>query len=78
MCQGNETVSKAEIEQLLKSKKLDSPRDSDRVQDPSYGCDILLRRSAGDTRVTIFNDGHIAIPEACCAWLAAQTRNTTR
>ena len=76
--QGMEQISDSEMEQLQKNKQLVAPRDSDRVTDESYGCDILLRRRAGDARVTIFDGEHVALPEACCGWLAEQRRGTKR
>lgn len=76
--QGTEQISDSEMEQLQKNGKLEAPRDTDRAIDESYGCDILLRRTTGATRVTIFDGGHVALPEACCAWLAEQQRTTTR
>ena len=76
--QGTSPISDSEIEQLLIHEKLDAPQESDRTADPSYDCAILLRRSAGDARITIFDGGHVALPQACCAWLAKQQRATTR
>jgi dipeptidyl aminopeptidase/acylaminoacyl peptidase len=76
--QGRSPISESEIEQLLKREQLDVPQESNRAADPSYGCAILLRRTAGDARISIFDGGHVAIPAACCVWLAKQQRATTR
>jgi poly(3-hydroxybutyrate) depolymerase len=76
LARGDKQISSPEVEQLLVKGKLEQPRDSDRVTDESYGCDIILRRHAGPARVTIFQGGHIAIPEACCHWLSEQHRST--
>lgn len=74
----SETISEAEMEQLWSDGKLAKPRESDQVTDQSYGRDILLRRHAGDSRVTIFQGGHEGLPEGCCAWLSQQRRTTKR
>jgi len=71
---GDPGVSQEEAEQLWTDQKLASPQPSDMVTDESYGRDIILRRHSGKARVTIFQGGHEGLPEACCAWLAKQTR----
>ena len=75
---GKKEISIAEMEQLQTNKQLDQPRDSDHVADGSFGCEILLRRRAGDARITVFKGEHVAFPEACCEWLAQQHRPTTK
>lgn len=70
-------VTDQEIEELWISEALTAPRPSDTAADPDYGRDIRLRRTAGETRVTIFDGGHEGLPAAACAWLERQTRRTT-
>lgn len=43
-------------------------------QDATYGRQLYLRRTAGPSRVTIFEGGHEGIPAAACAWLADQRK----
>jgi predicted peptidase len=75
---GKKEISVAEMNQLQTNKKLDRPRDGDQIIDNSFGCEILLRRRAGDSRVTVFQGEHVALPEACCEWLAQQYRATKK
>jgi pimeloyl-ACP methyl ester carboxylesterase len=42
----------------------------------TYPREIHLRRTAGNTRVTIFEGTHEALPDAACAWLASKRRAT--
>lgn len=42
--------------------------------DPVYGRAIYLRRTAGPSRLTIFDGGHEDLPAAGCAWLDAHER----
>jgi len=69
---GNPQISAAEIAQLSKDKKLKAPRSSDREEDESYGRELLLRRTSGDARVTIFQGGHESLPAASVAWLQSK------
>jgi poly(3-hydroxybutyrate) depolymerase len=75
---GKEEISGDEMEQLQVNRKLDQPRSGDRVADKSFGCEILLRRNAGDSRITVFQGEHISLPEACCDWLALHHRATKK
>ena len=43
-------------------------------EDPVYGRVIHLRRTAGPSRVTVFEGGHEGLPGAACAWLEHQRR----
>ena len=42
--------------------------------DPLFGRPILLRRTAGQSRVTIFDGNHEWFPEAAIEWLAQHQR----
>jgi poly(3-hydroxybutyrate) depolymerase len=69
-------VLEAEILQLERKGRLDDPSPADIAPDPSFGRDILLRRTTGPSRLTIFEGGHEGLPRASCAWLAGQQRAT--
>lgn len=73
---GHPVIGEAEMEELWRDERLASPRESDVAEDLTYGREIRLRRSAGATRVTLFDGGHEGLPRAACAWLAAQSRLT--
>ncbi|MHC4877864.1 MAG: alpha/beta hydrolase family protein [Planctomycetota bacterium] len=45
--------------------------------DEQLGRRIVLRRMAGESRVTIFDGGHEGIATAACDWLANRSRTTT-
>ncbi|MEZ6124315.1 MAG: prolyl oligopeptidase family serine peptidase [Planctomycetaceae bacterium] len=72
--QGAPTVTDVEMEQLWTDRKLKLPTDEDTVTDATLGREIRLRRTAGASRVTIFEGGHESIPAAACEWLANQHR----
>lgn len=71
---GDVQISDSEIEQLTTQKYLTSPLESDRVEDPILGRNILLQRTSGNSVMTIFEGGHESIPEAAFAWLEQQRR----
>jgi hypothetical protein len=73
---GYRLISETEIHELGTARRLSHPTGDEERGDDSYGRAILLRRHAGPARVTIFDGGHESLPEAACAWLAAQTRKT--
>ncbi|QDU39939.1 Prolyl oligopeptidase family protein [Maioricimonas rarisocia] len=73
---GYSTISDAEMDYLWENGRLESPLPGDEDEDPTYGREIWLRREAGPARVTIFEGGHEAVPEAACAWLEQQSRKT--
>ncbi len=75
---GHETVPEPTMDELWDQGRLSSPQPGDEAVDPTYGRAILLRRSAGKARVTIFDGGHEDLPGAACNWLATQTRPTSR
>lgn len=67
-------VSPAEVAQLQETGYLEHPLPQDTVEDPTYGREIRLRRTAGPSRLTIFDGGHEGLPTAACAWLEGQQR----
>ncbi|MFG0335013.1 MAG: alpha/beta hydrolase family protein [Maioricimonas sp. JB049] len=74
---GHATISDVELDYLWENGRLASPLPGDEMDDPDYGRAIWLRREAGPARVTIFEGGHEAVPEAACAWLEQQQRKTS-
>ena len=74
----HEPIPESEILELWNDGRLLSPTAADLQDDPSFSREILLRRSAGNARVTIFDGGHEALPTAACDWLEKQRRPTTR
>ena len=73
---GGEPVSQGEIEQLSRAGgRLEQPRPSDQVEDPSMARTIYLRRSAGKSRITIFEGGHQCVPKAAFAWLEQHVKD---
>ena len=74
---GHQTIPEAEMDILWERGRLPNPQTSDKQPDPSYSRAILLRRRAGAARVTIFDGGHEALPDAACSWLAEQSRPTS-
>lgn len=73
---GDATISEAEIATLWERGKLENPQPSDEMDDASFGRAILLRRTTGPSRVTIFDGGHEGLAPAGCEWLARQSRAT--
>ena len=70
---GEPGVTTEEIDQLSRHEpRLDNPKESDRVIDPSFGRRILLRRYEGESRVTIFDGAHDVTPGAALAWFDAR------
>ena len=74
---GHPTIPEAIMDELWEQERLASPQASDLTADPTYEKAILLRRSAGAARVTIFDGGHEALPSAACTWLSEQARLTS-
>lgn len=73
---GSPLISDAEMDELWTTGRLSRPLPTDTLPDPTYGREILLRRTSAQTRVTVFDGTHEALPAAACAWLAAQRRAT--
>lgn len=74
---GFPVIPAAQMAELWDEGRLSEPAPSDVRPDPSYPRDVLLRRVAGNARVTIFEGGHEALPSAACHWLERQRRATT-
>lgn len=69
---GQPTIDDAEIQQLsLDNGRLKAPLASDEQFDESFGRKIYLRRTAGNSRVSIFEGGHEGIATAAMAWFDA-------
>lgn len=70
-------VSAEEIAQLGRlggQQNLLEKQLADLPVDASLGRKLLFRKTAGDSRVTIFDGGHEGIAAAACDWLDAQKR----
>ncbi|HBO45464.1 MAG TPA: prolyl oligopeptidase [Planctomycetaceae bacterium] len=73
----HETIAPAEIDELWTAERLSKPRESDTVEDSVLGREILLRRIAGPSRVTIFDGAHEGLAAPAVAWLEKHRRATT-
>ena len=73
---GSAAISEADIQSLVKDRKLLHPQPSDIVEDPILGRLIRLQRTSRSSIVTIFEGGHESIPESAFSWLEKQTRAT--
>jgi len=73
---GAHLVSDEETAQLIRQGMLINPSVEDLVVDATFERDIRMRRHAGNARLTIFDGGHEAIPQAICAWLEGHNRKT--
>lgn len=72
---GEPAITEAEITQLsAENGRLRAPHDSDLVEDEILGRTIYLRRSAGRSRVTIFEGGHEGISASAFDWLASHAK----
>ena len=66
---GASQISPGEIAQLTRANgRLDRPQPGDQAPDPSVGRSIYLRRTAGPSRVTIYEGGHETIPGPTFEW----------
>jgi len=76
--QGLAVVSEQEIAELSRPNgRLERPQPGDERDDPTFGRAIYLRRTAGRTRVTIFEGGHERIAQAAAEWLAGHVGGET-
>ena len=67
---GTALIGEQEIEQLSRvDGRLVQPQPGDEGEDPTFGRNFYLRRTAGPVRVTIFEGGHEDIATATVAWL---------
>ena len=74
--QGAAEISPAEIEQLSAlNGRLQKPHPTDEGHDEAWARDYYLRRSAGSSRVTIFEGGHEGIPAAMLAWFLSHPQD---
>ncbi|GAB5403125.1 MAG: hypothetical protein Aurels2KO_13560 [Aureliella sp.] len=72
---GARPVSSTEIELLSqKNGRLSSPSENDEVFDPTFGRNIYLRRTAANSRISIFEGGHEGIASAAMAWFELHPR----
>jgi len=72
---GGSAVTAQEMAELARhDPRLESPTESDLVEDASFGRKIFLRRYAGRARVTIFDGAHEGIPSAAIAWFEAHSK----
>ena len=72
-------ISADEIAQLSRPKgRLVKPLDGDQVVDETFDRAIYLRRTAGPSRVTIFEGGHEGIARAAIAWLEKHPKASGR
>ena len=73
--QGAPVITEEEIAQLSRPNgRLDHPQPGDQPEDPTYGRDINLRRTAGKARVTIFEGRHERLDEAAAEWLSRHVK----
>jgi len=72
---GEPVVTETEISELsAENGRLAAPLESDLVVDEILGRTIYLRRSAAQSRVTIFEGGHEGISASAFDWLASHAK----
>jgi len=74
---GEHSVTDAELQLILErqfSKLTDRTDPSDR-SDRTFGRTVYFRRTAGPSRLSIFDGGHEDLPGAACAWFDAHSRS---
>jgi poly(3-hydroxybutyrate) depolymerase len=71
---GEPVIPDAVMDELWREGRLGPAAGETPAADPLYGREILLRRSAGHSRVTVFDGTHEALPDAACEWLSGQRR----
>lgn len=68
-------VSTGEMQQLGRlDGQLTEPRPGDEVRDPVINRDVFLRRTAGSSRVTVYDGGHEMHAGAAFAWFDAHAK----
>ena len=66
---GAAAVSTAEMQQLSRvDGRLTEPRPGDEARDPAINREVFLRRTAGPSRVTVYDGGHEMHAGAAFAW----------
>lgn len=71
---GEKVITEEEIIQLsVDDGRLEMPTAEDRGFDATFGREFYLRRTAGSSRVTIFEGGHEGIANATMAWFDAHS-----
>jgi poly(3-hydroxybutyrate) depolymerase len=72
---GATAVSEAEVQQLGRvDGRLTEPRPGDEARDPAIDRDVFLRRTAGRSRVTVYDGGHEMHAGAAFAWFDAHAK----
>jgi poly(3-hydroxybutyrate) depolymerase len=70
---GAEQIAESDIAVLWETGRLPGPLPQGEAGDKTYSREVLLRRTSGNARVTIFDGGHESLPFPACEWLAAQS-----
>lgn len=71
---GTPLISEPGIQQLVTQRRLAAPANGDEYFDKELDRKVLLRRTTGDSVVTIFDGGHESVPDAACNWLESRRR----
>ncbi len=74
---GDPQISETEMSELRTLKRLKFPLTSDLERDQTLGKEILLRRSSGESMITIFDGGHESHPDAALEWLSTKRHAVT-
>jgi pimeloyl-ACP methyl ester carboxylesterase len=74
---GDAVIPDGVMDELWKQGRLSNGTPETTPSDPTYGRDILLRQTSGQTRVTVFDGTHEALVPAACEWLSLQRRKTS-
>ncbi len=68
-------VGDADIQYMLKERKVPESLQSERQDDPLYGMlTVLFRRVSGNSRLTLFDGGHAGSDQAALRWLSLQRK----
>ena len=74
---GDPLISETEMIELSTLKQLTSPRTSDLERDQTLGKSSMLRRSSGESMITIFDGGHESHPDVAFEWLSTKRHAAT-
>lgn len=69
-------IEDAVFDRLWELGKQQQATPIDTIKDADLGRTVILRRSAGAARVTIFEGGHEGLAGPACQWLSKQSRTT--